>query len=100
MIRCPTCNRFTGEPKKVYVGEKCNFTIVKQGARTQKHEARTGKLFAVRGERDFTVAYRGTLYRVDMVTHQEDPSPLTVAFVGRCVCVEAMKGNAGEGQHD
>lgn len=97
MNRCPVCNRFTGEPKKVSVGEKCEFVIVKQGARTQRHTVRTGKLFSVRSENDFTVNYRGKLHRVDKVTHPEDPSPLTVAFIGLCTCAGAVKGNAGEG---
>ncbi|WP_237760983.1 hypothetical protein [Pantoea sp. A4] len=37
-------------------------------------------------EDGFSVIYRGTVYHSDAVSHPDDPSPLTLAFVGLCAC--------------
>ena len=86
MERCKTCNKYTGAPKPVSIGEKCDFTITTVKGRTTRHRVVTGKLHQIRASGEYSVAYRGTLYRTDLVTHPDDPSPISLAMIGRCRC--------------
>lgn len=86
MERCPKCNRYTGEPKKVSIGDKCEFDMVTKTSRTTRHSVKTGKLFGVRLDGTYTVLYRKNLYRVDTIAHPDDPSPISLALIGLCSC--------------
>ncbi|WFQ80480.1 hypothetical protein PXH59_04910 [Xenorhabdus sp. SF857] len=85
MERCEKCRGYYGEPKPVAVGEKCGFTITTGNGLSIKYRAVTGKLFLIKND-GYSVIYRKTIYHVDSITHPDDPSPLTLAFVGYCTC--------------
>lgn len=86
MIRCEVCGKFSGEPRQPKVGDTVNFTLGCDQGRTRKLSGRTGKLMMIK-EDGFSVIYRRTVYHVDAVSCANDPSPLTLAFVGMCDCV-------------
>lgn len=86
MERCKTCNKYTGLPKPISLGEKCNFTITTSNGRTTRHRVVTGKLHRTWAGGECSVLYRGTLYRTDLITHPDDPSPISLAMIGRCSC--------------
>ncbi|MBC8954891.1 hypothetical protein [Xenorhabdus sp. PB62.4] len=89
MERCKNCGRYYGEPKKVAVGEKCKFTVTTYDEKTgsiRKASGVTGKLKYIFSNSCYSVEYRKNKYYVDTVAHPDDPSPLTLAFVGRCTC--------------
>lgn len=44
MERCQICNKYTGLPKPIGLGEKCDFTIITVKGRTTRHRVVTGKL--------------------------------------------------------
>lgn len=86
MERCKICNKYTGLPKPVGIGEKCDFTITTSNGRTTRHRVVTGKLHQTWAGGEYSVLYRGTLYRTDLVSHPDDPSPISQAMIGRCTC--------------
>ncbi|GKV75564.1 hypothetical protein PEC106568_07380 [Pectobacterium carotovorum subsp. carotovorum] len=86
MERCNECNGYKGDPKKVGIGEACEFDLVTNTGRTTRHSVKKGKLHHVWGVNDYTVAYRKTLYRVSSISHPDDPSPISLAMFGRCSC--------------
>lgn len=86
MEKCKNCGGYSGEPRKVKIGEKCNFTLETMGLRAIRCRNATGTLFLILTNGEFSVKYRGTIYRVTQITHPDDPSPLTLLFCGRCAC--------------
>lgn len=85
MERCEKCRRFSGEPKQPQVGDDVDFTITRGNGRTKRFSVRTGKLMLIK-EYGFSVIYRGRVYHSDAVSSPDDPSPLTLAFIGICEC--------------
>lgn len=85
MERCQNCRRFTGEPRQPKVGERVDFTIVKGNGRSMRMSVRTGKLMLIKDD-GFSVIYRGTVYHADAVSCPDEPSDLTLSFVGMCDC--------------
>ncbi|BBM79266.1 Uncharacterised protein [Escherichia coli] len=88
MERCQICNKYTGLPKPIGLGEKCDFTIITVKGRTTRHRVVTGKLNRTWAGGGYSVLYRGTLYRIDLITHPDDPSPISLAMIGRCSCAK------------
>lgn len=86
MERCAKCNGYSGEPKKVEIGQSCEFDLVTSSGRSVRHSVKKGKLWKIWGKNDYTVIYRKTLYRVESVSHPDDPSPISMAMFGRCSC--------------
>lgn len=86
MQRCDKCNGYAGEPKKVKIGEKCDFTIKTCSSRSTRLSVRTGVLHKVYGDGEYLVSYRKALYHTDRIAHPEDPSPITLAMFGKCTC--------------
>jgi hypothetical protein len=86
MQRCDKCNGYAGEPKKVKIGEKCDFTIKTGDARNTRLSVRTGRLHRIYGDGEYLVIYRKALYHADSISHPEDPSPLSLALFGKCTC--------------
>ncbi|MDE1479429.1 hypothetical protein KKJ01_14600 [Xenorhabdus bovienii] len=88
MERCEKCHGYYGEPKIVNVGEKCCFTITTSDGRSFNHRAVTGKLLLIKddGYAGYTVTYRNKVYHADLIAHPDDPSPITLTFIGYCKC--------------
>ncbi|MDE1483948.1 hypothetical protein [Xenorhabdus bovienii] len=88
MERCKECKGYYGEPKPVAVGEKCCFTITTSDGRSFNHRAVTGKLLLIKddGYAGYTINYRNKVYHADLIAHPDDPSPIILAFSGRCAC--------------
>lgn len=93
MIRCKACNKFHGELSQPKVGEMVDFVIERGNGRSRRISVRTGKLMLIK-EDGFRVIYRGTVYHSDAVSCPDDPSPLTLAFVGMCDCVPLENSHA------
>jgi len=93
MIRCEVCHKFSGVPRQPAVGEMVDFTIIRSNGRTRKISVRTGKLMLIKDE-GFAVTYRGRIYHSDAVSCTDEPSPLTLAFVGTCDCVPLENSDA------
>ncbi len=85
MQRCEKCRRFTGETRQPKVGEHVDFTIVRGDGRARRISVRTGKLMLIK-EDGYSVIYRGRVYHSDAVSCTDEPSALTMAFVGKCEC--------------
>lgn len=85
MDRCQVCRRFKGQPRQPKVGEHVDFAIVRGNGRSQRISVRTGKLMLIKAD-GFSVIYRGTVYHSDAVSCPDEPSPLTLSFVGICEC--------------
>lgn len=91
MERCKNCNKFTGTPGSVSVGEKCTFAVANRKGRTTKIRVCTGTLLNAFAEGGFSVLYRNKEYRTPQVVSLKDPSFLTLAFIGRCRCPDATE---------
>ncbi|MEQ1975018.1 hypothetical protein [Xenorhabdus sp. SGI240] len=86
MERCQKCRGYYGEPKPVVIGEKCCFNITTpRDGYSFKTRGVTGELFLIKND-GYSVIYRKTIYHTDLIAHPDDPSPLTLAFVGQCTC--------------
>ncbi|AWP32020.1 hypothetical protein B9D02_05265 [Pantoea vagans] len=85
MERCQNCRRFMGEPRQPKVGEHVDFTIVRGDGRSKRISVRTGKLMLIKAD-GFSVIYRGRVYHSDAVSCPDEPSALTLSFVGMCEC--------------
>lgn len=93
MIRCEVCCKFSGEPSQPKVGDMVDFTIVRGNGRTRRISVRTGRLVLIKDD-GYSVIYRRTVYHADEVSCADDPSPLTLAFVGMCDCVPLENSHA------
>ena len=87
MERCTVCNKYCGEPRQVKVGDKVNFNIEHINGRHRRISTRTGKLMLIKPD-GYSVIYRKKVYHVDKVNHPDDPTPLSLLFIGMCSCVE------------
>ncbi|MDC9589688.1 MULTISPECIES: hypothetical protein [Xenorhabdus] len=86
MERCQKCNGYYGGPKPVAVGQKCGFVITTtRNGYSFNSRSVTGKLFLIKDD-GYSVIYRKKIYHTDLITHPDDPSPLTLAFSGHCTC--------------
>lgn len=93
MIRCNICKKFSGELSQPKVGDMVDFVIERGNGRSRKISVRTGKLMLIK-EDGFSVIYRRTVYHSGAVSCADDPSPLTLAFVGICDCVPLENSHA------
>ncbi|MBK0003276.1 hypothetical protein [Erwinia sp. S38] len=93
MIRCEVCRKFSGEPRQPKVGDMVDFTIERGNGRNRRISVRTGKLMLIKSD-GYSVIYRQTVYHSDEVSCPDDPSPLTLAFVGMCDCVPLENSHA------
>lgn len=88
MEHCSVCNGYKGERVELKEGDSCEFYLTKNNGSSVRCSVKKGKLWKVWGPDDFTVMYRKTLYRVNSVSHPDEPSPLSVALFGLCSCQE------------
>lgn len=93
MTRCEECRKFSGEPRQPETGEMVDFTIMRGNGRTRRSSVRTGKLMLIKDD-GFSVIYRGSVYHSDAVSCPDDPSPLTLAFIGMCDCISLENSHA------
>lgn len=93
MIRCEVCGKFSGEPSQPKAGEMVDFTIERGTGRTRRISVRTGKLMLIKDD-GYSVIYRGRIYHSDTVSCTDEPSSLTLAFVGICDCVPLENSHA------
>lgn len=84
--RCDTCNGYAGEPRKLKIGDKCEFVVETCNGRCTRLSVRVGKLAQVFGPDKYSVIYRKTLYSTDSISHPGDPSAISLAMFGRCTC--------------
>lgn len=93
MERCQNCHKWYGEPKQVNVGDQVAFTFERGNGRRRQLCGRVGKLMLIKKD-GFSVVYRGTIYHADEVSHPDEPSPLTLSFVGICECANQEADHA------
>lgn len=86
MKRCSICHKWYGEPEKVKVGDQVAFTFSRKRGNRREICGRVGKLMQIKDSGGYSVSYRGTRYHADEVSSPDEPSPLTLSFVGVCEC--------------
>ncbi|MEQ1969730.1 hypothetical protein ABLA30_22835 [Xenorhabdus nematophila] len=85
MERCKKCRGYYGEPKPIAIDDKCCFAIITSDGRSFRHRAVTGRLLLIKDD-GYSVVYRKKIYHADIIAHPDDPSPITLAFIGYCKC--------------
>lgn len=88
MERCSECHKWHGKPKEVKVGDDVAFTFIRTRGKRKEVCGRVGKLMLIKESGGYSVSYRGTRYHADEVSCPDEPSPLTLAFAGKCECTE------------
>ncbi|MDF7631408.1 hypothetical protein PUG46_19335 [Erwiniaceae bacterium L1_55_4] len=100
MERCQNCHLWYGEPKPVQVGDQVAFTFSRIRGKRVEVCGRVGKLMLIKDSGGYSVSYRGTRYHADEVSLADEPSPLTLAFAGRCECSKVIRADATKGGSD
>lgn len=88
-FRCSKCEKFKlPNPASFAVGDKVKFMRVTQGARNTNFNSVSGKIIKLDGDDAVLVRSRGKDTRIlrTGLTHENQPSPVTYAFIGTCTC--------------
>lgn len=88
-FRCSKCSKFKlPDPTSFSVGDRVKFMRIKHGARSSSFSSVSGRIVALDGDDAVLVRVRGKDTRVlrTGITHENQPSPVSYAFIGTCTC--------------